>query len=162
MKMTEWYRSLPECDRLTSIDPVHAADVTLHELRNYFRRELPADFETRLVRRMETAFARHARFRAALVRSQEPDYARTFFRRWLAELLFKERRDLFWQLPPGYRYGEPVWQKSRPPKSRNRKTTTVKVLPESPAVEPVEIIRPGRKTVWQSLPFVHGAELLGA
>ena len=162
MKMTEGYRSSPDCARDAGIDPVHAADVTLHELRNYFRTELPADFETKLVRRMEQAFARHARFRAALIQAQEPDYARVFFRRWLAELLFKERRDLFWQLPPGYKHGEPVWQRSKPQKSPTSKTATVKPLHVSSVVEPVEIIRPTRKTVRQSVPFVHGAELLAA
>jgi hypothetical protein len=152
MKHSEWYRSLPEMDRRTGIDPVHAADVTLHELRIYFRTELPADFEDRLVRRMELAYARHARWREQATRAKEPDFVRVFFRRWLAELLFKERQNLFWQLPPGYRYGVPEWQNSAP----------VNTLPELPKAEPVEIIRPLRKTVRQSLPFVHGAELLAA
>jgi hypothetical protein len=157
MKHSEWYRSLPEMDRRTGIDPVHAADVTLHELRDFFRRKLPADFEARLVRRMELAFARHARWRKSASRAEEPDFVRTFFRRWLAELLFKERRDLFWRLPPGYCYGLPVWQKSYSPKP-----APAKPLPEPPKVELAEIIRPVRKTVRQSLPFVHGAELLAA
>ena len=143
-------------DRLTGIDPVHAANVTLHELRVFFRTELPADFEGRLVRRMELAYERHARWREQANHAKEPDFVRTFFRRWLAELIFKERRDLFWQLPPGYRYGEPVWPESHPPKS-----ASVKSLPP-PKVESVEIIRPVRKPVRQSLPFVHGAELLAA
>jgi hypothetical protein len=155
MKHSEWYRSLPEMDRRTGIDPVHAADVTLHELRNFFRTELPADFEARLVQRMEPAFARHARWRNRAIQAEEPDFVRIFFRRWLAELLFKERRDLFWRLPPGYRYGEPIWPESHLPK-----TAPSKPLPESQRVEPVEIIRPLRKVVRQSLPFVHGVELL--
>ncbi len=149
--------SLPVMDRRTGIDPVHAADLMLHELRNFFRTELPADFETRLVRRMELAFARHARWRKRASRAEEPDFVRIFFRRWLAELLFKERRDLFWQLPPGYRYGEPVWPKSPPAKA-----ATLKALPETSNIAPVEIIRPVREMVRQSLPFVHGAELLAA
>jgi hypothetical protein len=86
---------------------------------------------------------------------KEADFVRAFFRRWLAELLFKERKDLFWQLPPGYRYGEPVWPKFLKPAA-----APVKVLPEPPKVELTEIIRPMPKTVRQSLPFVHGAELL--
>jgi hypothetical protein len=147
--------SLPAMDRQTGIDPVHAANMTLHELRIFFRTELPANFEDRLVRRMELAFARHARWRERASRAEEPDFARTFFRRWLAELLFKERRDLFWQLPPGYRYGVPEWQKSDSPKP-----APAKPLPESQRLELVEIIRPVRKTVRQSLPFIHGAELL--
>ena len=142
-------------DRGTGIDPVHAADETLHELRNFFRTELPADFDTKLVRRMELAFARHARWRDRAGLAEEPDFVRLFFRRWLAELLFKERRDLFWRLPPGYRYGVPEWQKIAAPKP-----APVKPLPEPPMVEPVESIRPLPATVRQSLPFVHGAELL--
>jgi hypothetical protein len=160
MKQLENHSSLPVMDRLTGIDPVHAANMTLHELRIYFRMELPADFEARLVRRMELAFARHARWRERASRAEEPDFARTFFRRWLAELLFKERRDLFWQLPPGYRYGEPLWSKSGSPKSPQAKAAARKTMPEPPKVELVEIIRPLLKTVRRSLPFVHGAELL--
>ena len=129
--------------------------MTLHELRNFFRTELPADFETKLVRRMELAFARHARWRDRAGLAEEPDFVRLFFRRWLAELLFKERRDLFWRLPPGYRYGVPEWQKIAAPKP-----APVKPLPEPPMVAPVESIRPLPATVRQSLPFVHGAELL--
>jgi len=144
-------------DRLTGIDPVHAANLTLHELRVFFRTELPADFETKLVRRMELAFARHARWRQHAMQAEEPDFVRTFFRRWLAELLFKERRDLFWRLPRGYRYGAPEWPEVNPPKP-----APIKTLPEPPKVESVEIIRPLPKTVRQSLPFVHGAELLAA
>jgi hypothetical protein len=157
MKQLEHHSSSPEMDRLTGIDPLHAADVTLHELRNFFRTELPADFEMKLVRRMELAFARHALWRDHASRAEEPDFVRTFFRRWLAELLFKERRDLFWQLPPDYRYGVPEWQKSDSPKP-----APAKPLPESQKVELMEIIRPVRKTIRQSLPFVHGAELLAA
>jgi len=160
MKQLEQDSSLPDMDRLTGIDPVHAADMTLHELRNWFGHEFPADFATKLVRRMELAFARHARWRKRASRMEEPDFARTFFRRWLAELLFKERRDLFWQLPPGYRYGEPLWPTSTPPKLPKSKSATVKVLPKPPRVELVDIIRPVRKTLGQSCPFVHGAELL--
>jgi len=157
MKQLEPHSSLPEMDRLTGIDPVHAANMTLHELRIHFRTELPADFEDRLVRRMELAFARHARWRHRAIQAEEPDFARMFFRRWLAELLFKERRDLFWRLPSGYRYGVPEWQRTDAPKR-----APVKTLPEPPKVESVEIIRPIRKTVRQSLPMVHGAELLAA
>ncbi len=149
--------SLPVMDRRTGIDPVHAADLMLHELRNFFRTELPADFETRLVRRMELAFARHARWRKRASRAEEPDFVRIFFRRWLAELLFKERRDLFWQLPPGYRRGQPLW-----PTSNSPKPTPVNYLPEPMKLKAVEIIRPVWKPVRQSLPFVHGAELLAA
>ena len=162
MKQLEQDSSLPDMDRLTGIDPVHAADMTLHELRNWFGHEFPADFATKLVRRMELAFARHARWRKRASRMEEPDFARTFFRRWLAELLFKERRDLFWQLPPGYRYGEPLWPVSPSPKSSRKKSTLLKPLPGPIRVKRVEIIRPVRKTVRQFRPFVHGAELLQA
>ena len=160
MKRLEHHASPPAMDRRTGIDPVHAADVTLHELRNFFRTELPADFETRLVRRMELAFARHARWRERASRAEEPDFARIFFRRWLAELLFTERRDLFWQLPSGYRYGEPLWPEPNPPKSPKARATTMKALPPPLKMELVEIIRPLPATVRQSLPFVHGAALL--
>ena len=134
-------------NRLTGIDPLHTANMTLHELRNFFAAELPADFETRLVRRMELAFARHARWRQRVSQTDDPEYVRTFFRRWLVELLFKQRRDLFWRLPSGYRYGELL---------------PVKSLPEQCQREPerVEIIRPVRKPVRLSCPFVHGGELL--
>jgi hypothetical protein len=157
MKQLEQLTSSPKMDRRTGIDPVHAADVTLHELRIFFRTELPSDFEAKLVRRMELAFARHARWRNRAMQAEEPDFMRTFFRRWLAELLFKERRDLFWRLPPGYRYGMPVWPEAHPPKP-----APVKALPEPPEVKLVEIIRPVRKIVRPRLPFVHGAELLMA
>ena len=155
MKQLENQCGRPEMDRHTGIDPVHAADVTLHELRTFFRTELPADFETKLVRRMEQAFARHARWRDRAGLAEEPDFVRLFFRRWLAELLFKERRDLFWRLPSGYRYGVPEWQEPAAPKPAPAKT-----LRKPSMVEPVEIIRPLTQTVRQSLPFVHGAELL--
>ena len=155
MKHLENQCARPEMDRHTGIDPVHAADVTLHELRNYFRTELPADFEAKLVRRMELAYDRHARWRHRAGQAEEPDFVRLFFRRWLAELLFKERRDLFWQLPPGYRYGVPDWQKTAAPKPAPAKT-----LRKPSVIKPVEIIRPLPETVRQSLPFVHGAELL--
>ncbi len=145
-------------DRLTGIDPIHAADLTLHELRNFFRRELPADFEDRLVRRMELAYARAVRRgRQKRWGHRPPEIFQIFFRRWLAELLFKERRDLFWRLPPGYRYGEPLW-----PETNSPKRAPTKSLPDSPPAEMAEIIRPVRQPVRQSLPFVHGAELLAA
>lgn len=150
--------SLPEMDRLTGIDPVHAAAVTLHELRIFFRTELPADFEARLVRRMELAYEHAVRRGRKKKWTHYPsELFQIFFRRWLAELLFRERRDLFWQLPPGYRYGNPVW-----PKFPQAKTAPVKAWPETSNVAPVEIIRPWRAMVRQSLPFVHGAELLAA
>ena len=159
MKQLENHSSLPEMDRLTGIDPVHAANLTLHELRIHFRRELPTDFEERLVRRMELAYARAVRLeRKKYWVDRSPEVFQIFFRRWLAELLFKERRDLFWQLPPGYRYGEPRWPETHSPKPAPVKQQ----LPELPKAEAVEIIRPVRKTVRQSLPMVHGAELLVA
>lgn len=160
MNQLENDSSLPAMDRLTGIDPVHAADMTLHELRNWFDQDLPADFESKLVCRMELAFARHARWVRRASQMEEPDFLRTFFRRWLAELLFQERRDLFWQLPSGYRYGEPLWPKSPVSELTRPRTATVKALPEPPRVERVEINRPVRETIHQSVPFVHGAELL--
>jgi hypothetical protein len=162
MKQLEHGTSPLEMDKHTGIDPVHAANVTLHELRIFFRTELPADFEARLVRRMELAFARHARWRDRATHSADPDFVRIFFRRWLAELLFKERRDLFWRLPPGYRHGEPRWPGLHPPKSPKAKAAPVKALPEPPKVAPADITRPVRKPVRLSLPCVHGAELLAA
>jgi hypothetical protein len=37
MKQLEQHSALPEMDRHTGIDPVHAANMTLHELRIFFR-----------------------------------------------------------------------------------------------------------------------------
>ena len=143
-------------ERLTGIDATHAANYTIRELQIYFRTELPADFEDRLVQRMALAYACAVRRqRKKYWVNRPPEVFQIFFRRWLAELIFKERRDLFWRLPPGYRYGVPEWAETRSPKP-----APVKVLPEPPKVELVEIIHPVRTTVRQSLPFVHGAELL--
>jgi len=162
MKLLEQDSARPDMDRLTGIDPVHAADMTLFELRSWFREEFPADFEAKLVRRMELAFARHARWRNHAIRAEEPDFVRTFFRRWLAELLFKERRDLFRRLPPDYRYGEPIWPKPEVGRKPRTKPATVKPEPEpvTVTVERVEVMGPVRKPVRLSLPLVHGAELL--
>ena len=147
MKTSKWYRSLPEFDRLTGSDPVHTADMTIHEVRCYFWVELPADLEAELVQRVHTVFARHQRWRKKAQRANGVDMVQAFMRHWLAALLFKYKHPLFRELPDSFKCGQPLPFPS-PMHLRQLQATAVKA------------IRKKARVAHRSRCFVHGSELL--
>ena len=146
MKLSKWYRALPEFDRLTGINPLHAANLTLHEVRCHFWAELPESLETELVQRAETVFAGNERWREKAQGMNGPDFVQTYMRHWLAALLFKHRHPLFHELPPEYKIGRALPETPRPPQRQLQAAPTK--------------TRKRREIFRSSRTFVHGCELL--
>ena len=151
MKLSAWYRSLPEFDRLTGIDSLFAATSTLDDIRLYFWTELPDGWESELVRRMHAVFARHKLWRQRAIREDDAEFVRVFLRRWTAELLFKYKHPLYHQLPRGYKYGEPLPALSLP-QQRELAAETARRRNRRQLSE--------RKARRKGRTFVHGCELL--
>ena len=147
MKISKWQRAQPEFDRLTGINPVHAADRTIHELRCHFWVELPKSLEAELVQRAETVFARHKRWRKKAQGQHGADYVRSYMRHWLAALLFKHKHPLFRELPSEYKTGRALPETSRP-------------FQRELEMQAIKQIRKLQKAFPPSRIFVHGCELL--
>ena len=149
MKTSEWYRSLPEFDRLTGIDPLHAADMLLHEVRCHFWVELPAGLEAELVRRVETVFARHPRWRKKAQRTNGVDMVQAFMRHWLASLLQKQKHPLFRDLPDSFKWGQPLpalslayQRQQHAPKAKIKRKNSRATLPARCFVHGAELMLP--------------------
>jgi len=102
------YVSVRNFERHTGTCPTYIAWRVLDEARDYLRAEIPKRCATKLARRAEAVFAKHDFWRRKYRGSRGRDYLLMTMRHWLASLLAKEERTLFFQLPDDFKNGRPL------------------------------------------------------
>lgn len=97
----------PRIEADTPIVPRAVVESVWEEAGAWLGEELPRRWVWRLAARANVVYARHPRFRKALLRSGNAgrDWLWAFARHWLAAMIRKSRPELFARLPGDYRVG---------------------------------------------------------
>jgi len=95
-------------EKATGYCPLYIAINVTDEVENYFHVRLPDSFSDQLAEKAEKVFAHSEEARRRFKGRRGLDWLYAFMRHWLAALFWKQRRDLFNQLPESFKIGHPL------------------------------------------------------
>ena len=108
------YPLVTRFERRTGNCPLLLAVITLDQLKNHLRADLPEDLADEVAQRAESVFARNARWRKKFQGRRGNAPLAMFLRPWLAAALCKRQSPLFRRLPEAFKIGQPLPKISLP------------------------------------------------
>ncbi|HMJ89747.1 MAG TPA: hypothetical protein VK530_08015, partial [Candidatus Acidoferrum sp.] len=95
-------------ERHTGTCPAYLAHQVLDEARDFLRAPIPERYSSRLARRAEAVFKKHAFWQRKYQGGQGREWLLASMRHWLAAALAKENAVQFHALPDSYKVGRPL------------------------------------------------------
>ncbi len=102
------YTPVGPVERVTGLCPLYLAFIVTDEVRHYCQADLPDSFSDQLAERAEKVFAHNDDWRRKIKGRHGRDWLLAFMRHWLAAMLWKQRSELFVQLPNSFKIGHPL------------------------------------------------------